>query len=540
MTTYYVDYVGGNNAWDGTAPAYVTGTTGPKQTFWAMWLAIAAGNNSILLKRGQTHVLANGHYIKPKAGTSDGARFLIGTYGTGDRPLITKTNGAGANEDMGSIQAGESNITIEDLVFDAQADSTINSVFRVRIGTAADIKNVTIRRCDFRNSYQGNGLTFPYSSETYHAQVVENIQVIDCVASGNGEHGFYYAQNGATLFLRCDSYNNGLRDGGHGFSSQSRPVAVSSGWTSVSGTIYKRSVTPTVTSVRRVDAPIMLLENVATPTTPASGEFGYSSGELYINIGKDPAGVSITYGTSKGQPIYVFCNSYNNRSYGPYAVDEGAGFQFDDATYYGRAIGCKSYNNDGVGYGGNGVVNPVWIGCVAYGNGKQGLYIGARAPQVINMTSCDNGVPRYDTDGALMVPAAGLEAELAFGNCSSVEVYNAAIRSGIASGSVLTHAIYMEATGAATATVNTVAAQNATGFYKSATANTSTNIAVGTPEIDSDYKPSSLTSNLVGAGIHTGYKNDAAGHAFYNPPSIGAYEAPRARSALTQARAARV
>ena len=46
-------------------------------------------------------------------------------------------------------------------------------------------------------------------------------------------------------------------------------------------------------------------------------------------------------------------------------------------------------------------------------------------------------------------------------------------------------------------------------------------------------------SALIGAGAHVAYGIDAGGKAFFNPPSIGAYEAQRARSPVTQARLAR-
>lgn len=48
----------------------------------------------------------------------------------------------------------------------------------------------------------------------------------------------------------------------------------------------------------------------------------------------------------------------------------------------------------------------------------------------------------------------------------------------------------------------------------------------------SGYRPG-VASPLIGAGSHSGYRTDASGVQFYNPPSIGAYEWPRARTFRT-------
>jgi len=58
------------------------------------------------------------------------------------------------------------------------------------------------------------------------------------------------------------------------------------------------------------------------------------------------------------------------------------------------------------------------------------------------------------------------------------------------------------------------------------------NNITGDPETTSEGYPNS-TSPLIGAGINTGYIMDIKGKAFWNPPSIGAYEYERARVART-------
>lgn len=52
------------------------------------------------------------------------------------------------------------------------------------------------------------------------------------------------------------------------------------------------------------------------------------------------------------------------------------------------------------------------------------------------------------------------------------------------------------------------------------------------PLLSPDYKTTSA-SPAYGVGVHYSYRMDADGHQFWNPPSIGAYEAMRAREART-------
>jgi hypothetical protein len=99
--TFYVSAVG-NDSWDGTAPNFVSGTTGPKLTIDG-----ASGGNSVipngntftalLLRRGDTFTMANGGIdLRFKDGVNSSQPLLYGTYGTGARPIVKVPNGTNA------------------------------------------------------------------------------------------------------------------------------------------------------------------------------------------------------------------------------------------------------------------------------------------------------------------------------------------------------------------------------------------------------------------------------------------------------------
>ena len=92
-TVFYVSQSAGNDAWDGTTPAFVSGTTGPWQTITKVNGATLAAGTSVLFKRGDTWRDGSGGtasglktaQLRPKSGTN-GNPIVYDAYGTGANP----------------------------------------------------------------------------------------------------------------------------------------------------------------------------------------------------------------------------------------------------------------------------------------------------------------------------------------------------------------------------------------------------------------------------------------------------------------------
>jgi hypothetical protein len=85
-TQYYVDNVNGNDSWDGLAPAFVSGTNGPKKTIASAWSALPAGASSSIVNLRNTgvHEGAGGALLD--------ITFPVSKYGTSkDQPLTIRT-----------------------------------------------------------------------------------------------------------------------------------------------------------------------------------------------------------------------------------------------------------------------------------------------------------------------------------------------------------------------------------------------------------------------------------------------------------------
>ncbi|MGQ0446144.1 MAG: right-handed parallel beta-helix repeat-containing protein [Beijerinckiaceae bacterium] len=83
-TVRYVSNSVGNDAWDGTAPAFVSGTTGPWKTIAKVNAQTFAPGTSVLFKRGDTWR----EQLSPTSSGTSGNPIVFDAYGTGDAPLI--------------------------------------------------------------------------------------------------------------------------------------------------------------------------------------------------------------------------------------------------------------------------------------------------------------------------------------------------------------------------------------------------------------------------------------------------------------------
>jgi lysophospholipase L1-like esterase len=92
-TVRYVSQSAGNDTWDGTAPAFVSGTTGPWQTLAKVNGASLSPGTSVLFKRGDTWRDGSGGtasglktaQLRPKSGTN-GNPIVYDAYSTGPNP----------------------------------------------------------------------------------------------------------------------------------------------------------------------------------------------------------------------------------------------------------------------------------------------------------------------------------------------------------------------------------------------------------------------------------------------------------------------
>jgi hypothetical protein len=93
-TAFYVSSSTGNDAWDGTAPAFVSGTTGPWKSLAPVNAAHFSPGTSVLFKRGDTWDRAQGLSVSgtltpsnSSAGSS-GHPIVYDAYGTGLPPIL--------------------------------------------------------------------------------------------------------------------------------------------------------------------------------------------------------------------------------------------------------------------------------------------------------------------------------------------------------------------------------------------------------------------------------------------------------------------
>ncbi len=368
MAQMYVDAVIGSDANDGSSLS-------PKATFAAARVAQGSnGAHDIYLRNGQTHLVTSEGQLR--GGLNANARSTLMTYGDGPKarvsPHPTWTPGSStALWWQPSLGAGW--LTFDGVVFDAQNRANLDAAFSPLINGAADLSDVLVRNCEFTGG--GMGVSPNHTAGlTWAAQAIRGLVFENCDSYRNKRHG-WYGGGIDTIIRKCRAFQNGIGDGGHGFSSQgNNATTVTSGWTLVSGTIYERAASPAAvglwTNLSAYRAPI---KNSATPATPAPGEWSNFGGAVRINIGQDPSGVSVTYTQIPQGIVYEECEAFENAAFAPYAFVEGSGFQSDDFSSGLQYIRCLSRNNSGGGFAFNNAADGLIDGCVAFGNSSRGI-----------------------------------------------------------------------------------------------------------------------------------------------------------------------
>lgn len=274
-----------------------------------------------------------------------------------------------------------------------------------------------IRRCNFHDCAGGSGMTIATYDGSSTSPGRNGFYMEDCNFWSNEGHGHQITGNWdnvttslnphgyAFLARRCKAWDNGRNSSNvafhHGFSAiairQSYGNGINtgaSGWTLTGGTTYSRgsltAPTGTLTTVDDVQGviyrsvsgiwPAILRRNIATPTAPAAGEFGYTSSTLYINLGAvlDVRTQIIVQMAYCRNLRYEYCEAYGNHTYPqggltvPNAV-EGHGFASDEFSQ-ASWLECFSHDNEQSGLLVHFSDGSEWIGGALLMNWASGAY----------------------------------------------------------------------------------------------------------------------------------------------------------------------
>lgn len=505
MATWYFDSILGNDS---------TGN-GSQELPWAQYdnkYASVANGDTCLFKRGTTQTIAT-LYRQARSGVSAAQPFVMAAYGTGANPRFIYPTAAWAYVfNFGNCKW----VICEDLDFDAQGLAH-SCVYIAGQGTG-ECSGLRFRRCRFYNGGPQNSGAKVIKEAASTTATVTDIIFTNCDFFDNGEHGIIVTGATAVTLRRCRVWGNGATAtaGGHGISFSWLRTEVTSGWTLVSGTTYKRTLTASEAagSVKYMKSTpyAKVIKNTGTPTTPNVGEFGVSAGELYVNINANPSGIAIQYAWGRcGDNLVEDCIAFGNLANPSITYQEGHGLAFDDYTEDSTFRRCKSYSNEGHGISLNRGSNNLVENCLIYNNG--GCGIGSNTSDGSKIYGCTIA---NNSRGNSFYTAGALSHVLFSSLSANVDIKNSAILSG-KNPSTYGIDISPGTTGCV------VDHCEVTGFSTSVRTVTPTNEVTADPLLTSDYRPTP-SSPLIGAGTHLGYTRDVEGKQRPNPPSIGAYD----------------
>lgn len=389
MATYYFDPENGLDANSGLSPALA------KRSFDVFLAAGSmASSDTALLRRGARHIFAQARAINNGGA---GNPTIVGAYGVAQTPYAFLENPTGTGSFVFNLSQ-RSNIILEDLRFDANAGGVSVYWSSTTLGQAI---NGIVRRCAFTGTAGGDRMGL-YIGRENTTNVAQNFLVEDCEFFDNSASGITLMAVQNAIIRRCKAWGNGWGGpgGGHGIHTQSRHVFTTAGWTLVSGTIYSRVLAAhevDIFYVRHPNYPAMV-KNIATPTTPAIGEFGVSGGLLYVNVNANPNGPTMAYvWATSSNILYEQCEAWRNK-FGIAPFQEGHGISFDDWTESSRMVACYSHDNEGLGLSINGGNNNTITSCIVRNNEMRGFSGGSGSGTVVrNCTFKDNNQGRGAT-----------------------------------------------------------------------------------------------------------------------------------------------
>lgn len=202
----YIDAVNGNDAWDGTVPAWTSGTTGPKRTaVVANWTGSKTSwftDEILLFAAGQTHTLtATGASIGITTRKHIGAYWLPSAPNAA-KPIIKSLNNAGSAGTLEraciSASGTLSDISISDITIDTSDVANRFGISFYQTAAGQSINNITFSNVSVIGGtitdtvgYGGIAITYYGQSSTLTAYPEsQNILYVDCDVTGYPGHGF--------------------------------------------------------------------------------------------------------------------------------------------------------------------------------------------------------------------------------------------------------------------------------------------------------------------------------------------------------------
>lgn len=407
--------------------------------------------STVLQLRGPKGSVADDQswYYYPSATTWAEARprqLLYGAYRKPNdppvRPKLVRTGSTGGTAAAVVYGDKKTNHQILDLdITNQQTGNKAHGVLRYQVPASSSSGSVSMvmRRCAMHDC-GGHGSIFATYDGASSYIGVNGIQYYDCDFYNNEGFGAFATgllerplssfmqdddgtvRDTAVRYVRCRASNNGKasaeRAYHHGFSSiafrnsyGNGTTTGASGWTNTSGTIYSRgSLTPAAGTLTTIDDvvgvayrseaglwPAILQRNTATPTAPSAGQFGYSSGTLYINLGAAiDVRTQVIVQVGKCRDIrYEDCiatgtNAYDNSG----TLVEGYGFAGDEFSEI-ELRGCLARKNERAGFFAHYAKSFKLAGSAAIDNGIYGVSASCCVnPQITNnqIISHDYGI----------------------------------------------------------------------------------------------------------------------------------------------------
>lgn len=506
MATYYFDSVLGND----------TTGNGSQALPWAQYdskYGSVADGDICLFKRGTTQSIAT-QFRAPRNGLSAAAPFVMAAYGEGANPKFIFT---GTVWGYMLNFSRRSWVTVEDLDFDAQG--LAQSTLYISGQDTFSVTGQRFRRCRFYNAGPLRDGVSVAKESTATTATVTDVEFLNCDFFDCGGHGVIATAATNIRFKKCRAWGNGATStyGGHGISFRWNRSDATSGWTLVSGTVYKRTLTvgEAAGNVAYMygGAYPRMIKNTGTPTTPAAGEFGVSAGELYVNFNTNANTISIRWAWGRcGNNLVEDCEFFNNIVNPSAEYIEGHGVAFDDFTEDSIIRRCRSYNNEGLGISVNRGDRNTIEDCLVYGNGINGLALSTSNASIVQRSTFAN-----NNLGNSMAPT-GRTSEISIASGGNSNTFRNLCLKAKTGG---TQYGLDDSTGL---TGTSVSYCNITGFTTAVRTATPTNVVAGDPLLASNYAPTP-SSPLIGAGTHLGYRRDLDKKQRQNPPCIGAYDA---------------
>ena len=381
----YVDPIAGNDANSGFSPSAAKKTL--NVAAWSGGTTAFNPEMFLLMKRGSDFTVPT---IIGNTGTGMSGGMSIGSYGDPLLPKpIIRPQVASLYNNAGISISNPDGACLMDIVIDCSAlDSGAAARNGVRFVTTTNVhemKNVLVSGVEIRAPRSVSGTWV--AGLAIHKRASDNssslcprsglVRIEGSKVYGGGSHGILLT--GALGFLGSngkwggvDVVNNvvdgcGLDYDSHGITAYSDNAVKASGltWTNTTSTIYWTLYsTPAGKSVYDVELCNILLtsrdsctyhltKNIATPTTPGVGEFGFDNAtqRIYINVKAVPTSAdTLMASTQPPRGVLYTGNRVANMPYlGLTAGFEGHGLTFDDWASDCVALGNQSINNGGFG-----------------------------------------------------------------------------------------------------------------------------------------------------------------------------------------------